>query len=427
MAQSSTRVIDSVVVTGIGMVTPLGLNRETTFENLVAGRSGIRFVTQFDARDSASKIAGEVVDFEPADFMDSKLAKRIGRYAQLGIAAAREAVACARLDLDNEARGRVACVVSSAIADFPLIEAQMRNFMAGGRARVNPFTVPRASPAMAAALIAQELDLQGAGFATASSCATGSHSIAAAAMLLETGHADVVLAGGAESAICDTFFAPYIAMRALSCRNEAPERASRPFDRDRDGFVLAEGAAVLVLETASHAMARAAPILATLAGVGMSSDAFHITAPHPEARGAVQAINAALGNAGITPSAIDYINAHGTSTVLNDVLETVAVKSVFGERSPPMSSIKSMLGHGIGAAGAIEAATCVMALNRGVVPPTINLDQPDPQCDLDYVPHQARTGDYRYIMSNTFAFGGQNCVLIFRRPEDRVVASAARR
>jgi 3-oxoacyl-[acyl-carrier-protein] synthase II len=270
---------------------------------------------------------------------------------------------------------------------------------------------------MAAGNIALEFGLTGVSYSLSSACATGSHSIANALMILKLGLADVVLAGGAESAICDTFVSSYIAMRALSTRNDEPERASRPFDKDRDGFVIAEGCGVLVLETLDRARRRRAPILAELVGVGMTCDAFHITSAHPDGKGAAQAMTAALESAGLNAEDVDYINAHGTATQLNDGIETKAIKTVFGDRAYqiPVSSTKSMTGHAIGAAGALEAVACIMALNANLIPPTINLDTPDPACDLDYVPHHAREKELNAVMSNSFAFGGQNSVLIFKK------------
>jgi 3-oxoacyl-[acyl-carrier-protein] synthase II len=401
----------------MGAVSPVGLNCQDTFDSLTAGKSGIARITLFDASGIACQVAGEVKDFDPVDYMDRKMARRIGRYAQFSIAATREALAQSGLDLEKEDPSRIACIVSSAIADFPMVEDQMEKIFARGKRNISPFTVPRVSTSMAAGNIALEFGLTGASYSLSSACATGSHSIANALMLLKLGMADVVLAGGAESAICDTFISSYIAMRALSSRNDEPERASRPFDKDRDGFVIAEGCGVLVLETLERAQRRGAPILAELVGTGMTCDAFHITSAHPDGKGAAQAMTTALNSAGLNKEDVDYINAHGTATQVNDAIETKAIKSVFGERvgQLPVSSTKSMTGHAIGAAGALEAVACIMALNANVIPPTINLDTPDPACDLDYVPHHAREKELNVVMSNSFAFGGQNSVLIFKK------------
>jgi len=406
-----------IVITGMGVLSPVGLSNRETFDHLVAGQSGVGPITQFDPARLPSRIAGEVKGFDAAAHMDRKAARRIGRYAQFSIVAAGEAIREAGLDLKQLDPSRIATLVASAIADFPFLESQFLHWFHRGPGKTNPFAVPRISTSMAAGNVALHYGLTGPGFSVSSACATGSHALAVAWMLLRSGFADVALAGGAESAITESYLESFCALRALSTRNSEPEKASRPFDRDRDGFVMAEGAAVLVLETLAHARQRSANILAELAGIGMSCDAYHITAAHPDGRGASQAMDLALRSAGLAPGQIDYINAHGTATEVNDPIETRAIKTTFGDLAYaiPVSSIKSMIGHSIGAAGALEAATCVNVINRGVIPPTINLEHPDPACDLDYVPHQARQRTVRVAMSNSFAFGGQNCVLIFKR------------
>jgi len=406
-----------IVITGMGAVSPVGLDCQETFTSLTAGKSGIDKIQLFDASQLSCQVAGEVKGFQPGDYMNVKMARRIGRYAQFSIAATREAMTQSGIEMDKEDPSRIACVVSSAIADFPMVEDQMNKIFAQGKRNISPFTVPRVSSSMAAGNIALEYGLTGVSYGLSSACATGSHSIANGLMLLKLGLADVVLAGGSESAICDTFVSSYIAMRALSSRNDEPERASRPFDKDRDGFVIAEGCAVLVLETLDRALRRGAPILAELVGAGMTCDAFHITSAHPDGAGAAQAMGAALKSAELNSQDVDYINAHGTATQVNDGIETKAIKTVFGDHAynMPVSSTKSMTGHAIGAAGALEAAICIMALNTNVIPPTINLDTPDPDCDLDYVPHHARDKELNVVMSNSFAFGGQNSVLIFKK------------
>ena len=406
-----------IVVTGMGAVSPVGLNCKQTFDGLIAGQSGIATINSFDASDLSCQVAGEVKNFDPTDYMDRKMARRIGRYAQFSIAATREALTQSGLDLEQEDPSRIACIVSSAVADFPMVEDEMRKVFTRTKRHISPFTVPRVSTSMAAGNVALEFGLTGVSYSLSSACATGSHSIANASMLLKLGMADVVLAGGAESAICDTFVSSYIAMRALSSRNDEPERASRPFDKDRDGFVIAEGCGVLVLETLERAQRRGAPILAELVGTGMTCDAFHITSAHPDGKGAAQAMTTALQSAGLNTADVDYINAHGTATQVNDGIETKAIKTGFGKRAlqTPVSSTKSMTGHTIGAAGALEAVICIEALNANIMPPTINLDTPDPACDLDYVPHHAREKELNVVMSNSFAFGGQNSVLIFRK------------
>ena len=406
-----------IVITGMGAISPVGLSCQETFHNLVAGQSGIGRVSLFDPSRLPCQVAGEVKEFDPKNYMDHKMARRIGRYAQFSVAATREALAQAQLDLAAEDPNRIACIVSSAIGDFPMLEDQMKLFFEKGQGKINPFTVSRVSTSMAAGNIALEFGLTGVSFGVSSACATGSHSLATALMILKLGLADVVLAGGTEAAVCETFLESYAVMRALSIRNDEPERSSRPFDRDRDGFVIGEGCGVLVMETLERAQQRGANILAELIGMSMSCDAFHITSAHPDGRGAAQAMTAALDSAGLEPADVDYVNAHGTATQVNDPIETKAIKTAFGDLAYqiPISSIKSMIGHSIGAAGALEAVTCIMALNAGVIPPTINLDNPDPNCDLDYVPHVARKKELNVIMSNSFAFGGQNCVLIFRK------------
>ncbi len=409
-----------IVVTGTGAISPVGLSARETFDNLVKGVSGVDLVTQFDASSLASQIAGEVKGFDPLDTIDRKLSRRIGRYAQFALAATHEALAQSGLDLEVEDSDRIASVASSAIGDFPILEREMKRFFDRGPGRTNPFTVPRVSTSMAAGNISLRYGLTGPAYGASSACSTGSHSLATAWMMLKLGLADVAFTGGAESAITATFMESYIALRALSTRNDDPQRASRPFDKDRDGFVMAEGAGIIILETLDHARARDATILAELAGVGMSCDAFHITSAHPDGLGASSAIDSALKSAGITPAEVDYINAHGTSTQVNDPIETNAIRNSFGEHANriPVSSIKSMLGHTIGASGALEAVTSVMVINEGVIPPTINLDEADEGCDLDYVPNVARQQAVDVVVSNSFAFGGQNCVLVFKGYRD---------
>jgi 3-oxoacyl-[acyl-carrier-protein] synthase II len=408
-----------VVVTGLGAISPVGLNNEQTFESLVHGVSGIGRITQFDPSRIPSQIAGEVKGFDPKKHMDHKMARRIGRYAQFAIAASGEALAQADLNLTQTDPSRIATLVASAIADFPFLEAQMMNLFEKGPGKTNPFSVPRIGTSMASGNVSLQYGLTGPALSVSSACATGSHAMASAWMMLRLGFADVALAGGAESAITESYLESFCALRALSTKNDDPERASRPFDADRDGFVMAEGCGVLVLETLEHANQRGATILGELAGVGMSCDAYHITSAHPDGRGASQAMDQALQSAGMQPEDIDYINAHGTATDVNDPIETAAIKNTFGDLAHqiPVSSIKSMLGHSIGGSGALEAVTCVNTINRGVIPPTINQETPDPACDLDYVPNEARPKTVNAAMSNSFAFGGQNCVLIFKRFE----------
>ncbi len=415
-----------IVITGMGVVSPVGLTNEQTFQQLLAGRSGVTQITQFDPARLPSRIAAEVKDFNAADYLDRKAARRIGRYAHFSIAAAGEAIRHAGLNLKELDPSRIATLVASAIADFPFLEAQMLHLFRKGPGSTNPFAVPRISTSMASGNVALHFGLTGPGFSVSSACATSSHALATAWMLLRSGLADVAISGGAESSITEAYLESFCALRALSTCNDEPEKASRPFDRKRDGFVMGEGAAVVVLETLAHAQMRSATILAELAGIGMSCDAYHITAAHPDGRGASQAMQQALLSAGLKPAQIDYISAHGTGTVVNDPIETQAIKTTFPDSAYkiPISSIKSLIGHAIGAAGALGAATCVNVINQSMIPPTINLEDPDPACDLDYVPNRARRQTVRAAMANSFAFGGQNCVLIFKRYDGAEITGA---
>jgi len=405
-----------VVVTGIGAVTSLGIGARETFENLVEGKSGIDFISLYDASNQQTRFAAEVKNFDPIQYFPRKKVRRLGRYTQFALLAAQEAIDQAGLNFENENPDRVATIVASTIGDFPMIEDHVKDFYALGPGKMSPFLVPKSSPNMAAAGISLEYGLLGPGFGLSSACATGSHAIAISSLLIESGIADIVIAGGTEAAISPSFLESYIALKALSSRNDAPQKASRPFDRDRDGFVMGEGAGILVLETLKHATERGAEILAEVAGYGMTSDAYHITAAHPEGRGAAQAIKIALEKAKMNPEEIDYVNAHGTSTPINDPAETRALKTAFGDYAYdlPISSNKSMIGHCIGAAGSIEAVNSIMTMKNNIIPPTINLENPDPLCDLDYVPNVAREKKVSAVISNSFGFGGQNCVLVFR-------------
>jgi len=406
----------------MGVVSSVGIGCSSFFNNLIKGTSGIDRISCYDPSPQAVQIAGEVKDYNPLDYFDRKTLRRLGRFSQFALIAANEAINQAGIDLSAVDVNRFGTLVGSGIGDFGMIEEQIQGFFEKGPGKMNPFTVPRVITNMASGSIAMEYGLTGPSLSTASACSSGSHAIAMAALLIRTGICDAVLAGGAESCVVPTSVESYHALRALSQRNDEPNRASRPFDKDRDGFVLAEGAGIVLLETLEHANKRRATILAELAGIGMSCDAYHITASPPDGRGAVYAMKQALVDAELEVDDIDYINAHGTSTQVNDPAETRAVKILFGERAYdiPISSIKSMIGHALGAAGALEAVACVRILTEGKIPPTINLENPDPLCDLDYVPHKARKKQVKAVMSNSFGFGGQNCVLIFKREKPSV-------
>jgi 3-oxoacyl-[acyl-carrier-protein] synthase II len=406
----------SLVVTGVGMITPLGLSTEATWEGMRSGRSGIGPITLFDASAFATRFAGEAREFDPQRWVERKEARRMDRFTQLGVAAAMMAVEDAALPITDENRDRIGVLIGSGIGGISTWEEQHRNLLERGPDRVSPFLIPMLICDMASGQVSIQLGLGGPNSCVVTACATGANAIGDAAEIIRRGDADAMLAGGAEAPITPTGVGGFCAMRALSTRNEEPERASRPFDAERDGFVMGEGAGVLVLESLDSARARDARILAELAGYGMSADAYHITAPAPGGRGAVRAMHAALRNAGFQPGEIDYVNAHGTSTDANDKNETLALKEVLGDGAyrVPVSSTKSMTGHLLGAAGAVEAIACALALRDGVLPPTINYEVPDPDCDLDYVPNTARRQHIRTAMSNSFGFGGHNATLILR-------------
>jgi len=408
-----------IVVTGLGVCAPNGTGVDAFWSALIAGRSGVRPIAAFDASPLRSRIAGEVVDFDGATRLPAKTAKRTARFAQLALGAALEAVESAGLAGDDSAdlRDRSAIVVGSGIGAFDFFEREHIPFLEKGPGKFHPLTVPLVIPNAAAGIIAMEIGSHGPNFCVTSACASGANSIGTALDLIRSGRADIALAGAAESTISPFAIDGYCQLRALSTRNDDPPGASRPFSRDRDGFVIAEGAGILVLEELEHAKRRGATIYAELAGYGASADAYHLTAPEPEAKGAVRAMRAALADAQLPPEAIQLVNAHGTSTPLNDVVETGAIKTVFGDHARKLAvhSTKSMTGHALGAAPALEATASVLALSRGVIHPTINLNEPDPACDLDYVPLVAREARLDAVMSNSFGFGGHNAVLIFRR------------
>ncbi|MFS8572939.1 MAG: beta-ketoacyl-ACP synthase II [Clostridia bacterium] len=405
-----------VVVTGMGAVTPLGLGVDAFWEGLVQGRSGVGPITQFDASAFSTRIAAEVKDFDPTDFMDKKDARRMDRFAQFAVAGARMALEDAGIS-DNVDWERVGVLIGSGIGGIHTFEEQCRNLFEKGPDRVSPFFVPMMIPDMAAGQVSILLGAKGHNACTVTACASGSHSIGDAFKVIQRGQADVMITGGTEAAVSALSMAGVCAARTLSTRNDEPERASRPFDKDRDGFVLGEGAGILILEELEHAKARGAKIYAEIIGYASTGDAYHITAPAPEGDGARRAMLAALEDAGVEPGDVDYINAHGTSTEYNDKFETMAIKAVFKEAAYriPVSSTKSMTGHLLGAAGGVEAIATCKALAEQVIPPTINYETPDPECDLDYVPNQARPAQLEIAISNSFGFGGHNAGLVFRR------------
>ena len=405
-----------VVVTGIGMVTPLGLNADTTWTALLEGRSGVDYISSFDPEPFETKIAAEVKGFDPTDYLDRKEARRMDRFVQFAAVAAHEAVASAGLELAAEDAERVSVMIGSGIGGILTLSQEFQVMMERGPSRVNPFLIPMMLGDMASGRVSMLMGAKGPNFSAISSCATGADTIAEASELIRRGQIDVAITGGSEAAVCPIGIAGFNACNALSRCNDEPQKASRPFDSMRDGFVLGEGGSILVIESLEHALARGASPLAELAGHGATADAHHITQPSPGGEGGARAIQLALSRAGLAPAEVDYVNAHGTSTPMNDKFETMAIKSVLGDEaySTPVSSTKSMTGHLLGAAGALEAAICVLAISRGAIPPTINLENPDPDCDLDYTPNASRTVPVSAAISNSLGFGGHNTCLAFR-------------
>lgn len=405
-----------VVVTGVGIVSPLGLDAGSTWKNLLAGKSGVDQITSFDAEGYGTTIAAEVKDFDPDSIVGRKQARRMDRFVQLGSAAALEAIDAAEFAVTPDNQTRVSVMMASGIGGLITLESQIGVLGNRGPNRVSPFLVPMMLPDMASGQISMLLGAKGPNYSTVSACSSAADTIGQAFEALRRGDADVAVAGGSEAAVCPIGVAGFNACHALSKRNDEPERASRPFDAERDGFVMGEGGAALVLETLEHAVARGAEPIAELSGYGSTADAHHITQPAPEGEGAARAMQNALNQARVQPDEIGYINAHGTSTPLNDKYETMAVKAVFGEEAYniPISSTKSMTGHLLGASGALEAAVTVLALSKWAIPPTINLESPDPECDLDYTPYMPRRGRIRSAMSNSFGFGGHNASLVFQ-------------
>lgn len=407
-----------VVVTGVGAVTPLGTGVETFWPRVLAGESAAGPVTHLDPTEFTTRIAAEVKDFNSEDWLDRKEARRIDLFIAYAVASATMALQDSGLDTSGEMAEQVGVLVGSGIGGLTFMAEQMRRLVESGPGKVSPFLVPYMIPDMASGYVSIVHGLKGPNTCVVTACATGANSLGDAFHIIKRGEAVAMLAGGTEAPVNEIGLSGFCAARAMTTRNDDPQHASRPFDLDRDGFLIAEGSAVMVLEDYDHAKARGAKIYGEILGYGMSGDAYHMTAPDPQGDGAQRAMRAALRSAGLEPSAVGYINAHGTSTSLNDKLETLAIKRVFGEETaPPISSTKSMIGHTLGAAGAIEGLVCLLAMRDGVLPPTINYETPDPECDLDYIPNQARRQAVDVSLSNSFGFGGHNVSLIFGKGE----------
>ncbi len=409
-----------VVVTGLGILCPVGIGLEESWNSIVQGKSGIGPVTKVDCDGYPSRIAGEVTGFNPADFMPEKLVKRVDPFVQMGIAASRMAIEDAGLDMSEVDATRVGVHTGCGLGGLGSIEFFRDVLVNRGARRVSPFFIPMAIPNMASGQISIMFGAKGPNTVVCTACAAGTHATGDAYKLIQRGVCDVMICGGTESVITQLALAGFSSLKALSTRNDEPERASRPFDKERDGFVIGEGAGILILEELEHALARGANIRAEVVGYGLTGDAFHMTAPPADGEGGVRCMQMALDDAGIKPEDIDYINAHGTSTPMNDSCETAAIKTVFGDHAYkiPVSSTKSMTGHLLGGAGGVEAVFCVKAIEDSIVPPTINYENPDEDCDLDYVPNESRKMELDYVMSNSFGFGGTNAVLIFRKFKD---------
>lgn len=409
-----------IVVTGIGAVTPIGLNINEFWNNLIAGTSGADFITRFDASNFDTKFACEVKNFDPLKYFDRKTVQRLDLFTQFALVSTEEALKMSQLKLDSIDKNRVGVVFGSGIGGMWTWHHQSEIvFKGGGPQRISPFFVPMMISDIAAGHISIKYGFKGLNYATTSACATSAHAIALGAIHIQRGDADVVVGGGSEASICPMGIGGFNAMKALSTRNDIPQKASRPFDKNRDGFVMGEGSATLILEDYDFAMKRGAPILGELVGIGLTADAYHITAPAPGGEGAVRSMRLCIEDAGIKPEEVDYINAHGTSTPFNDKNETEAIKTCFGEHAYKLaiSSTKSMTGHLLGAAGAIEAVVTVLTLRNDIIPPTINYEEPDPECDLNYVPNKAIQKKVNYAISNAFGFGGHNVSLLFKKFE----------
>lgn len=406
-----------VVITGLGAITPLGNSVDEFWRGLIAGKSGVQRIAQFDPSKFASQIAGEVKNFDPSPYISPKEKRRIDRFGQFALVAADQAVKDAGIDLSKEDPYQIGVLLGSGIGSLYTIQEGTRALDAKGPDKMSPFTIPMLIINMAAGQVAIYLGVKGPNSAVATACASGGHAIGDAFKIIQRQDAEIMITGGTESCICEIGIGAFCALRALSTRNNEPERASRPFDLNRDGFIMAEGAGIVILESLEHARKRGARIYAEIVGYGMSADAYHMTAPNPDGEGAAHAMSMALRDAGMKPEDISYINAHGTSTSLNDKVETLAIKKAFGERAKkvPVSSTKSMTGHLLGAAGAVEFIACCLSIKNNIIHPTINYETPDPDCDLDYVPNKARQAKVEAALSNSLGFGGHNATLIVKR------------
>jgi 3-oxoacyl-[acyl-carrier-protein] synthase II len=406
-----------VVITGVGTVSPLGIGNSQNWENAVAGKSGIANITRFDTTDFPVKIAGEVKDFDPEQFIDKKEVKKMDLFIQYAMAAAHFAMEDSGLVIDESNAERVGVLVGAGLGGLPTIERYHDAYNEGGYKKISPFFIPMLIINLAPGQISMKYGAKGPNLSSCSACATGTHSIGDAFHMIKRGDADAMIAGGTESTVTPLAVGGFAVMKALSTNNDSPTEASRPFEKGRDGFILAEGAGIVVLEEYESAKKRGAKIYAEVVGYGLSGDAYHLTMPSPGGEGAARCMKMALNGGGVRPEEVTYINAHGTSTPFNDLYETMAIKSVFGDHAKKLmvSSTKSMTGHLLGAAGGVEAAFCAMAMASGVVPPTINYHEQDAECDLDYVPNSARNADIRYAMSNSFGFGGTNATLLFKK------------
>jgi 3-oxoacyl-[acyl-carrier-protein] synthase II len=406
-----------VVVTGMSVISALGTGLEKNWDGLMSGVSGIGPITRFDASSLPTQIAGEIPDFEPTEFMGKKELRKMDRFIQYAIAASGMALQDSGFDITEDNGERIGVLIGAGLGGLPAIEKYHEAVLEGGYKKLSPFFIPMVIINVAPGLVSMKYGAKGPNLSVCSACATGTHAVGDAFRIIHRGDADAMIAGGTESTITMLGVGGFNVMKALSTRNDDPKRASRPFEKNRDGFIMAEGAGILMLEEYEHARRRGAKIYGEICGYGLTSDAYHLTAPAPGGEGAVRCMKMALETAGANPEEVDYINAHGTSTNLNDYYETLAIKTVFGDYASRVmvSSTKGATGHALGAAGTIEAAYCLLAMNRGIVPPTINYEEPDPDCDLDYVPNQPREAEIKVAMSNSFGFGGTNATLLFRK------------